>query len=142
MASGKTGPLDIPGRHATQCFHPGAAAATATSSEPIFIAPCACRIKALSWVPSADVTGDNTDYFTLGIQNAGQAGAGTTALVTVKTYTTGVGETDFNESVFTLTTTEADLVLAEGDVVKAVRTKAGSGLIMPSGLFKIEFEPK
>lgn len=142
MAASKTGVQDIPGRHQHLAFHPGAAAATATSSEVVFEAMNACRIKRIAWIPSAGMTGDNTNYITLDFLNVGTAGAGTTSLVTAIAFTTGTDGTALDAKEFTLSTTDATVTLAAGEVLTCKRTKAASGLLMPSGIIVIEFEPK
>lgn len=141
-AAGKTGVWDIPGRHSVQVFHPGAAAATATSSEVVFEAPVACRLKRIAIVPSAGMTGDNTNYITLDFLNVGTAGVGTQSVVTAVAFTTGTDLTALDAKEFTLSTTDATITLAQGAVLTCKRTKAASGLLMPSCLVVVEFEPK
>lgn len=141
MAAAKTGVWDYPGRHVHHIFHPGAAAATATSSEVVFEAMAPCRLKRLAIVPSAGMTGDNTNYITLDFINVGTAGAGTTSVVTPIAFTTGTDLTALDAKEFTLSTTDATIKLAAGEVLTLKRTKAASGLLMPSCLVIVEFEP-
>lgn len=142
MGAAKTGVQDIAGRHQHIAFHPGAAAATATSSEVIFEAMNACRIKRVAFIASATVTGQATDYFALDILNVGTAGAGTTAIATAITFSTApIVATALDALEFTLSTTDATIKLAAGEVLTVKRTKTGSGLLMPSGNFIVEFEP-
>jgi hypothetical protein len=141
MAVTKGGVQDIPGRHVSQVFHPGALAATATSSEVVFEAMNRCRLKRLALIPSAGMTGDNTNYVTLDFLNVGTAGAGTTSVVTAIAFTTGTDLTALDAKEFTLSTTDATIVMAAGEVLTLKRTKAASGLLMPSCLVVVEFEP-
>lgn len=142
MAVTKGGVQDIPGRHVHYAFHPGSVAATATSSEIIFEAMNRCRVKRVAFIASATITGQATDHFSLDIINRGTDGTGSGAIATQILFSTsGVVATAGDAKEFTLSTTDATVTLAAGDVLAVLRTKVGSGLIMSSGVFVVEFEP-
>ena len=70
------------------------------------------------------------------------AGDGTTAIATAITFSTApIVATALDALEFTLSTTDATIKLAAGEVLTVKRTKTGSGLLMPSGNFIVEFEP-
>jgi len=131
---------DLQGDHVAAAYVPGQATAGTADSWPVFVAPRACTITGIQWVPAAAVAGAATNNFALAAQNAGQAGAGTTALTTTKTYASGTDSVANDAEDLTLTATTADLDLASGDVVKLVRTVNGTGLAMPDGLVRVLFK--
>lgn len=142
MAVTKGGVQDIPGRHVHYAFHPGAAAATATSSEIIFEAMNRCRIKRVAFIASATITGQITDYFALDIVNRGTDGTGSGTIATAITFSSApIVATAGDALEFTLSTTDATITLAAGSVLAVLRTKTGNGLLMSSGLFVVEYEP-
>lgn len=104
-------------------------AATATEDVALFSIPHAGRLRAVYFVPLADVTGANTNSTTLDVINRGAAGAGTTSLgtLTLVSGTNLTGKTP-NTVVSGLTT-----ALADGDTIALNATKVGTGLDVPSG---------
>ncbi|MGH3442121.1 MAG: hypothetical protein ACRDUY_08780 [Nitriliruptorales bacterium] len=91
------------------------------------------------WVPDAAVTGAATNNFALGVVNEGLVGTGTTAVTTVKTYASGTDSTAQVPEDLTLSTTAANLDVAEGEVLSLARTVNGTGLASPSGLVEIHY---
>lgn len=131
--------IDIPGDHRRQAYIPGQSTAGNADIWPVFVAEKACTITGAKWVPAAAVAGAATNNFAIALQNRGQAGTGTTALTTTKTYDNGVNSVAHDAEALTLTSTAADLELAAGDVVALVRTVNGTGLAQPDGLVEVAF---
>lgn len=112
------------------------AAATATESRALFVAPRACKVTAVSIVPDAAATGDNTNTTNIDIINAGSAGAGTTSIAALP-LPTGTNLVALDETAITTTTT----ALAAGDVLSIKFTKVGTGLAVGPLVVKIVWYP-
>jgi len=132
---------DIPGQHQAAVRF-AAVTSTPTAEVAIFRAPFACRVKGLGVVYDTAVTGADTDNFAIDVRNKGAAGSGTTSLVTVITFASGTDSAAMDETTWTLSTTDATITLAAGDVLALRRTTNGSGLDMPAGLVVVRYEPK
>ena len=136
-----TGLGDIAGTHQTQASIVTSSADASTGSWVVFRAPFACRVKQLSFVPAAAIVANSASYFTLDIQNAGSAGTGTTSLVTTYSSTAAVAVND--EQIWTLSTTDATISLASGDVLFLKKTVTNGGNFFPPALLVlIQYEPK
>lgn len=135
-----TGLRTIPGDHVRSVYIPGQATAGTPDVWPLLKADVPIKITGVSWVPAAAVTGDNSNNFALAAQNKGQAGAGTTAVTTTKTYATGTDSVAHDAEELTLTATEANRKLVAGDVLALVRTVNGTGLAGPDGLCEVRFQ--
>lgn len=110
-----------------------ATAAGADFVAVICTAPFAGTLSAASYIADTTLTGANTDSRTLNIHNRGQAGSGTTVMAT-KAFTSGVNATQYDETTLTLTSTAADLIVAEGDVISVQSLHVGgTGLADPGG---------
>lgn len=84
------------------------------------------------------VAADPTNYMTLTLTNTGAAGAGTTSMAThvgTAAITAGVPKA------FTNSTTDANLEFAAGDIIKMVKTEAGSGQDFADGRFQLDVYP-
>ena len=104
----------------------------------VCVAPFDGTITRVSYIASTTLTGANTDSRTGKVVNKGAAGAGTTAPAT-KAFTSGVNAAADDETTITLSVTEADLVVAEGDVLVWQSLHVGStGLADPGGLVEID----
>lgn len=124
---------DIPGDMTIVGTIPAQATAGSAQRNPFWIAPFACEVKSVKWIPAAAVTGANTNNFALGLINRGSAGAGTTAVTTVKTYASGTDSVASVPETFTLSSTAADTYVAAGDQLDFARTVNASGLASPNG---------
>jgi len=133
---------DIPGIHQESARIPAVATASDVGEWVIFRAPFNCRVKGLSFVPDAAVTGQASHNFTLDVQNKGTAGTGTTSLVTTITYGSGTDAVAFDETAFTLSTTDATIRMSAGEVLTLKRTKTGNGLAAPALLAVVRYEPR
>lgn len=115
-----------------------AVAASADADQTIGEVPFAGTVTAASYIPEANVTGDNTETRTLTIVNKGADGNGSTVVGTLA-FTTGVNATDFNEQDFTLSAVAGATTVAAGDVLAFVSTHTGAtGLADPGGRVQVE----
>jgi hypothetical protein len=126
----------IPGNKTYQVAVIAHAAATATEDIAAFVAPYACRVKAVGFVPFASVTGANTNTTHLNVINRGSAGVGTTA-VTNYDLISGNNLTGLDVKWISSALTTS---LAEYDVLVLQAEKVGSGLDVPAGVFIIEID--
>lgn len=131
---------NIPGNHVARIYCPGQATAGTADSWPVFVAPGNIKVTGVNWTPAAAVTGDNTNYFSLAVQNKGSDGSGTTAITQTKAYTTGTNSVAHDTEALSLSATEANRNVASGEVVSLVRTVAASGLAMPDGVLEVSFQ--
>ena len=84
------------------------------------------------------VAADASNYMTLTLTNAGQAGAGTTSMATY------VGTTAFAAEVpnaFTLSTTASSLEFVAGDIIELIKTETGSGQDFVEVSFQLDVLP-
>lgn len=109
-----------------------ATAAGADASGVYVRAPFAGTVTAASVITAAALTGANTESRTIQLFNRGQAGSGTT-LIASKAFVAGVNAAADDETPLTLSSTAADLVVADGDVLEFVSLHVGAtGLAGPA----------
>ena len=115
-----------------------AVGATADATTELGEAQFAGTVTRVAYIPSAAITGANTDTRTLTVVNKGQDGTGTTNVATLA-LTSGVNAAASDAKTITLNGTAANLVVAAGDVLAFVSTHAGSsGLADPGGQVVVE----
>ena len=105
-------------------FKPEDKTLAATPTLFVWRAPCAGEVVGFYAIDQTGVAADASNYMTLTLTNAGQAGAGTTSMAT------RAGTTAFTAEVpnaFTLSTTSANLRFVAGDIIELIKTEAGSG---------------
>ena len=129
---------NIPGKHSCETVVPSHAAATATEDTAIFYAPFACKVTAVRLVPGAAVTGANTNTTHLNLINRGADGSGTTELANYD-LTSGNDLTAYDNK--NLYTPASGLAVVAGGVLTLQEEKVGTGLLVPSLLAIVEFEP-
>lgn len=97
-----------------------------------FVMPFDGRLTAVKISDSTDITASDTNYHTITVVNKGKAGSGAVAMVaTTTTKATGTGATG-NVTAYipkdaTLSTTYANTLFVEGDVILVTATNAASG---------------
>lgn len=131
---------DIPGTHTKDGYFAGHATAGSDKEEALFRAPFACTVTAVEWTPSSNVTGDDTNYFTLTIYNR-TTGAGSTVVAQLA-FVTGVNATANTPKTITLSGTAANLNLAADDVITASKVHTASGLACPTGSVRVSFKAR
>ena len=114
------------------------AVSTAGNSDDSVIAqaPFAGTVTAVQYVPEAAITGAATNNRTVSLVNKGAAGSGSTVVATL-TFANGTNATANNEVSLTLSSTAADLVVAEGDTLQWRSIANGTGLADPGGVAKV-----
>jgi len=122
---------DIPGDQARSGYFPGHLTAGTAKEVALFRAPFRCVVTAVEFIPSAAITGANTNYFTLNVRNR-TTGAGT-AIPAALAFVSGVDGVASTPKTITVSATAADLALAEGDVVTCEKAVTASGLACPDG---------
>jgi hypothetical protein len=113
------------------------AAATAVSDDSVIAqSPFAGTVSAVQYVPEAAITGAATNNRTVSLVNKGAAGSASTVVATL-TFASGTNATANNEVSLTLSSTAADLVVAEGDTLQWRSIANGTGLADPGGVAKV-----
>lgn len=104
-------------------------------------APTTGTVTAASITPNAAVTGHASNYRTFTLTNKTSAGAGTTAIASFATSSTPANDLAAgDERALTLSSTAADLDVAEGDIIAVVETVAASGVA--HGGYRVQVELK
>lgn len=114
-----------------------AVAAGSDATTELGEAQFAGTVSRVAYIPSAAITGADTNTRTLTVVNKGQSGSGTTVVATLA-LTNGVNAAASDAKALTLSVTAADLVVAAGDVLAFVSTHAASGLADPGGQVIVE----
>jgi hypothetical protein len=107
-------------------FVPAQGTAGTAQDQVIGEASHAATVTEATLIPEAAVAANATNYRTFRVLNRGQAGAGTTVVASLATDTNSL--VAFDEKALTLSGTAANLVVAEGDVLVADETTAGTGV--------------
>lgn len=103
------------------------------------VAPFNLKITGVKWIPSAAITANGTNYFTLTLRNR-TTGAGA-ALPAQRSYA-ATNSTAFVAEAMTLSSTAADLNVAAGDVLTVEKLVTASGLAMPKGTVQITYQAR
>jgi hypothetical protein len=120
-----------------QHYLPAQATLGTDDNWPVWVAPANATITAVSFVPSAAVTADGTNYSIYTLTNK-TTGAGTTSIATRSWIATNsVASTP---EAMTLSGTAANLDVAAGDSVEVVKTHSGNGLVIPDGTIVISYK--
>lgn len=116
---------------------PPTAAGTAVQV-PIARAPENLKLVGAYWVPGAAITADATNYFTLTLRNRGSVDGTGTVVAATRAYSATNGVAAKSETL-TLSATEADLLVAAGDILTAAVAHSGAGLAVPAGLVQVVY---
>lgn len=114
-----------------------AATLTGDPSTVLGEAQFAGTVSRSAYVPSAAITGANTNSRTLTLTNRGQDGTGTTVVATLA-LTSGVNAAADDAKALTLSGTAANLVVAAGDVLTFDSVHVGTGITDPGGQVIVE----
>jgi len=136
---GETRVADIPGAHVNAPVVCPAAAAGTGISCVIFVAPFNCRIRKVTGIPAAAITGAATNNLVLTLYDRGKDGSGTTALASI-TFAAGTNWSADTENTLYAPTTK--LSVDKGNVLEVVKTENGTGMALPVTSFVVEFEPR
>jgi len=130
----------LPGNHSSQSYHP--AVSLGTDSENIVLlnkTGATIKVTGVYYTPDTAVTGDDTDNYTLAVQNKGAAGTGTTAVASLE-LATDVDMTANVAKAITVSTTAANLLVSDGHALTLKKTEANSGLALPEGQVTITYQ--
>jgi hypothetical protein len=118
-------------------FKPTEALAADTPSYVIWQAPVAGKLKSVGFIPITAVTAHASNYATMALA-IGTAGS----MVTIDSFnsSTGTGSTWAALVKKAFTIVESTDTMAAGDVMTITVTKAASGVLIPQGVFIIDFE--
>ena len=111
-------------------------ATAASGTEVIGQAPFKGTVAKVEYIPSAAITGANTNTRAFRLVNLGQAGAGSTLAASLQADA-GVNFTANDEKVITLSGTAANLVVAEGDTLQWQSNAVGTGIADPGGTVRV-----
>ncbi|MDI6808202.1 MAG: hypothetical protein QME66_04355 [Candidatus Eisenbacteria bacterium] len=114
-----------------------AAAGTATAEIPVFQAVDAVTITGTFFLPGAALIADNTNYATLLCYRRSTTGGTQTTIASRTTQITGSGNWTAFDGV-TLGTLSVTAVAA-GEMVSFEITKTAGGVVVPTGVFQIEY---
>ena len=114
-----------------------AVAAGSDATTELGEAQFAGTVTRVAYIPSAAITGADTNSRTLTVVNKGQSGSGSTTAATLA-LTNGVNAAASDAKTVTLSGTSANLVVAQGDVLAFVSTHVGTGLADPGGQVIVE----
>jgi hypothetical protein len=128
---------DVPGTHQAQASLRAHAAATNTEKSHVFIAPFKARIKSVSLVFDAAITGANTNTTHVNLINAGTAGSGTTEIGNID-YVNGTNAAA--GATVALYAPATPLEVDAGTKLAIQHEKVGNGLDIPAALVVISYE--
>ena len=138
MAKKTDGALaDIPGPLHAHGYVPAHAAADATLDHVIFRAPFACKVRKVSIMFGATLTGADTNSANLNLINRGADGLGTTELAN-RDYASGTNDTAYVKRDHYAPA--SPLAVAQGVVLTMQREKIGTGLATPDIHVQVEYE--
>lgn len=112
-------------------------AGDATTHHPIFVFPCNGRLRSVTLVAGAAITGQNSNTFNLNLINLGTDGTGTTELAN-RDFVSGVNLSSGSPTSLYAPATPLDC--AAGIVISLQRELAGSGLATPAILVIVDWD--
>lgn len=101
-------------------------------------APYAGTVTAVTYAPLANITGQATNYRRFQLINRGLDGNGATVVAELLFDSGGVTADDFDEKTITLSATQANRVVAEGDILSWFSDSVGTGIADPGGITRVE----
>lgn len=116
----------------------GAAADATNAGQTI---PYKGTVTRVTFIPSAGITANGTNFSTITVQNKGTNGLSGTTAVASRSWA-ATNSTASVEELLTLNGTPANLEVAAGDVLQYVQTHGGTGLAIPAGVFVVYVLPR
>lgn len=99
------------------------------------VAVVACRV-----IPDAAHSGAATNFMELGLVNKLKLGVGTVVVAPQKQYLSGVDLIAFKPDTLPVSTTAADVIIDEGEVLAFSKTEGGTGLASPDLVVEVDLE--
>ncbi|GAA2566280.1 hypothetical protein GCM10010435_44310 [Winogradskya consettensis] len=93
-------------------------------------------VTSVTWIPTAAVTGANTNTRSMSLVNKGTDGAGTAVVATLQ-FDAGVNATAAVAKTITLSGTPANLQVTSGQVLQWQSAAVGTGIADPGGLVSV-----
>lgn len=128
---------ELSGTLQATAYVPSQATAGTVDNWPVWQAPLKCKITAVSFVPSAAVTANGTNYSDYTVTRYTAGATATSVAVRTWAAANSVAETP---EVLTLSATAANLLLAAEDTLSVVKSVGGTGLVIPDGLLVIRYQ--
>jgi hypothetical protein len=113
----------------------GYMAANVTGGSSLLV-PFTAKIISAKVIPSAAITANGTNFFTMSFFNRGGAGAGSVQWATARAWSAGNSSKGVPEAL-TLSSTASDLLIAANDVLNVECAPSGTGLIWPGGVVQL-----
>ncbi len=126
---------DVPGTHEQVAFIESTAAADATKTRVIFVAPVSGKIEKVKVVPDTAITGADTDTKHLNLIDRGTTGAGSTELASIDL----VSGTDIGVAGANLYAPATPLSVSQGNQLAIQVEKIGTGQALPPLHVEVEF---
>lgn len=114
-----------------------AATAAVAQDQVIGEAPFAGAVSGVTFTPETNVVGQATNFRTFRVVNRGQDGNGNVEVASLAFSAGSVTADDFDERTIPLSGTQANLNVAEGDILAWDETVAGTGLASPGGKVQV-----
>lgn len=128
---------ELRGTHRQRAYVPSQATAGTVDNWPVWQAPHKCEITAVTFVPSAAITADGTNFSTYTLTRKTAGASSTTVATRAWSATNSVASTP---EALTLSGTAANLLLAVDDTLEIVKSVGGTGLVIPDGLLVINYK--
>lgn len=116
----------------------GAAADATNAGQTV---PFKATVTRVTFIPSAAIVANGTNFSTITVQNKGTNGLTGTTAVASRSWAT-VNSTQSVEEALALSGTAANLEVLAGDVLQFVQTHGGTGLAIPAGVFVVYLLPR
>jgi hypothetical protein len=116
----------------------GSSSTTDTETTGSFVVPFNAVITGGKWVPSAAVTANATNYFTVFVRNRTASG---TVRPLSRSYA-ATNSTAYTADAMALSGTASDLQVNAGDVLTVEMIHTGTGLTLPAGAVQIYYRAR
>lgn len=128
---------ELAGTRQITAYVPSQATAGTDDNWPVWQALNKCTIVSVTFVPSAAITADGTNFSTYTLTRYTAGASGATVATRAWSATNSVAETP---EAMTLSGTAANLLLAADDTLSVVKTHGGTGLTIPDGLLVVRYK--
>lgn len=103
------------------------------------VMPCNGTVVGVTYVPSAGITANGTNFQTLNIRNGGPGASGSTVIAT-RAWSAGNSTANTAEAV-PLSGTAANLEVKAGDILHYISAVSGAGVALPAGTLIVSIRP-
>jgi hypothetical protein len=124
-----------------EAFVAGQATAGTADEWVVGRVPFRAKITKVTFTPVADITGAATNHFSAQLRNRKADAAGTVDAATLA-FDDTINATAFVPKTITLSTTAADLEVAEGQILTFEKVVVGTGMACPEGLVTVHLQAR